>query len=298
MGFLFLFIDGIGIGENNDLNPFSTIELPGFNSLLNQQRLTNTLNQINNDRIVFKKIDANLEMSGLPQSGTGQSALFSGENAAKIIGKHFGPYHHSGNKYLLTDESVFIKLQKLGLSPHFINAFPKVFFERSNIRNRWSSCTLMTRSAGLNINSEKEALQGSAITAEILQDFWREKLNIDIPVINYEIAAKRVYNAVKTFDFTLMEYYLTDKAGHEQNLQAATASLERIDGFIQSYLRLMENDDTFLITSDHCNLEDLSVRTHTRNPIPFITFGKGAGKFKDVKSLIDVTPAVVRYFSS
>lgn len=60
----------------------------------------------------------------------------------------------------------------------------------------------------------------------------------------------------------------------------------------------MENDDTFLITSDHGNLEDLSVRTHTRNPIPFIIFGKGAGKFKDVKSLIDVTPAVVRYFSS
>ena len=298
MGVLFLFIDGIGIGENSDHNPFSIIELPGFNTLLNQQRLTNNSNQIHSDRIVFNKIDANLEIDGLPQSGTGQATLFSGQNASKLIGKHFGPYPHSGNKHLLTDESVFNKLQKLGRTIHFINAFPKVFFEKSKIRNRWSSCTLMTRSAGLNINSEKEVIQGSAITAEILQDFWREKLNIDIPVIDYDIAAKRVYNAVNTFDFTLMEYYLTDKAGHEQNLNGATTSLERIDGFIQSYLRLMKSNDTIIITSDHGNLEDLSVRTHTRNPVPFIVYGQDAGKFQDVSSLIDVTPELVRYFSS
>ena len=95
-----------------------------------------------------------------------------------------------------------------------------------------------------------------------------------------------------------MEYYLTDKAGHEQNLNGATTSLERIDGFIQSYLRLMKSNDTIIITSDHGNLEDLSVRTHTRNPVPFIVYGQDAGKFQDVSSLIDVTPELVRYFSS
>ncbi|HAC16433.1 MAG TPA: hypothetical protein DCE78_10890 [Bacteroidetes bacterium] len=298
MGVLFLFIDGIGVGENSERNPFSTIELPGFYTLLNQQRLTSTSKEIYSDRILFKSIDANLDIDGLPQSGTGQASLFSGQNASKIIGKHFGPYPHTGNKHLLTDESIFNQLQKREKSVHFINAFPNVFFERSKIRNRWSSCTLMTRSAGLKINSEMEVIQGKAITAEILQDFWREKLNIDIPVIDYEIAANRVYNAVDTFDFTLMEYYLTDKAGHEQSMDAAAASLERIDGFIQSYLRLMDTNDTLIITSDHGNLEELTVRTHTRNPVPFIVFGRGAGQFMDVKSIVDVTPAIISYFSN
>src|SRR5690606_16052864 len=107
---------------------------------------------------------------GLPQSGTGQATLFSGQNASAMIGKHFGPYPHSGNKHLLKIHSLFNQLISRNKLVHFINAFPNVFFERAKLRNRWSCCTLMTQSAGLQINSENDVISGNAITAEILQD--------------------------------------------------------------------------------------------------------------------------------
>ncbi len=53
---------------------------------------------------------------------------------------------------------------------------------------------------------------------------------------------------------------------------------------------------TIVITSDHGNLEDLSVRTHTRNPVPLAVSGPGACAFGDVVDLTGVVDAVIRTF--
>lgn len=293
MSVLFLFVDGIGIGDDHADNPFSSFEWPGFRSITNGQSLTQSAQYSSSSSLVFKPVDATLGVDGLPQSGTGQATLFSGQNASKIIDKHFGPYPHSGIKHLLMEDSLFHKVQKLDKKPYFINAFPQVFFDRAKVRNRWSCCTLMTRSAGIKLNSLSEVLNEEAITAEIIQDYWRQHLNLDIPPITIQQAAKRVSKVSSMYDVTLLEYYLTDKAGHEQDKNSAFKAIERLDSFLLHYLQTKPDNQTIVLTSDHGNIEDLSVKTHTMNPVPLIVNGPNAKHFFDVESIQDITPAIL-----
>lgn len=293
MSVLFLFVDGIGIGDDHADNPFSSFEWPGFRSITNGQSLTQSAQYSSSSSLVFKPVDATLGVDGLPQSGTGQATLFSGQNASRIIDKHFGPYPHSGIKHLLIEDSLFHKVQELNKKPYFINAFPQVFFDRANVRNRWSCCTLMTKSVGLKLNSVDEVLNEEAITAEIIQDYWRQHLSLDIPAITIQEAAARVSKVSSQYDLTLMEYYLTDKAGHEQAMDSAFKAIERLDTFLQFYIQVKPENQTIVLTSDHGNIEDLSVKTHTMNPVPLIVNGPKANHFIDVESIQDITSAIL-----
>ncbi|MCH8495551.1 MAG: hypothetical protein LAT57_07965 [Balneolales bacterium] len=292
MGVLFLFIDGIGIGPSSAYNPFSVRDFEGFQQLTGGERLTIDAPPISTSDLVFRSVDATLGVDGLPQSGTGQATLFSGENASAMIGKHFGPYPHTGIKVLLQERSLFHQVQQMGKRPYFMNAFPEIFFERASLRNRWSCATLMTRSAGLKINSVEEVFAGKALTAEILQDYWKKMLNLEVPAISYDEASKRVLNALDEYDVVLMEYYLTDKAGHAQKLDDAVLAIERIDKFIYSFLS-NNNTHTMVVCSDHGNIEDLSIKTHTVNNVPLIVSGPAARNFINIEDLKGVTPSIL-----
>ena len=53
---------------------------------------------------------------------------------------------------------------------------------------------------------------------------------------------------------------------------------------------------TLLLTSDHGNIESMSERGHTRNPVPFISFGPKEAEIRaNVKSLVDVTPTILEF---
>lgn len=296
MSVFFLFVDGIGIAPSSDHNPFSLLDLPAFSFLTGKGLLENSPD-INTKNQLYKSIDANLGVEGLPQSGTGQASLFCGFNASKKIGKHFGPYPHSQTKKELQTQSIFSDLISKGKQPHFINAYPQKFFDVAEKRNRWTSTTLMTLGAGLPINTLQDVLADQAITAEIKQDYWKKRLGLDIPEINEKQAAKRIIQKAKTHDFILYEYYLTDKAGHEQKINQAEEALNRLDSFLMGILEEIDiQTHTMVLTSDHGNLEDLSVKTHTRNPVPLIAYGAKAYQFSTVTSLTDIKKAVLDCF--
>ena len=43
-------------------------------------------------------------------------------------------------------------------------------------------------------------------------------------------------------------------------------------------------------------IDEVANSGHTRNPVPFIAFGPGEADFRaHVKSLVDVTPAILRF---
>ncbi|MEX0845797.1 MAG: hypothetical protein WD022_10970, partial [Balneolaceae bacterium] len=287
MSVIFIFIDGVGLGESDSSNPFSVNRYKSFEALTNGF-FNKSAETVIEKEWLFKPIDANLGVEGLPQSGTGQTALFTGINAAKEIGKHFGPFPHSGIKPFLKKESVFHAVKELGKKPHFMNAYPPVFFEHAKKRNRWSCTTLMTKSAGVKLNSTKEVLNETALTAEIVQNAWREKLGIDIPKITPKDAAKRLLNVVPDYDLLLYEYYLTDKAGHNQSLADADRALKPLDEFLLHIIKHKRSSDTLVITSDHGNLEDLTTKTHTRNKVPLFVLGESALNFQKAESLTDV----------
>lgn len=293
MSLLFLFVDGIGLGPEGEQNPFSRFSLPAFEKIARGDPLTSGAPAINRKGWLFRGVDANLDVEGLPQSGTGQTSLFTGLNAAEKIGKHFGPYPHSGIKPLLREESLFRKAIALGRKVHFINAYPDIFFKKSRNKNRWSCTTLMSRSAGITLNGVEEVRKGKAVTAGLTQQAWREKLGIDVPLISPEKAALRVTDSLRENDLVLHEYYLTDKAGHNCDPEEAREVLRRYDRFLGTFLEEMEEGDTLVLCSDHGNLEDLSVKTHTRNPVPLFVMGRGAGAFRGAESILDVTPAIL-----
>lgn len=292
MAVIFIFIDGVGIGNECEENPFSIDSYESFQILSGGNFFKNGKG-ISDKNHLYKAIDANLEVEGLPQSGTGQTTLFTGENASKVIGKHFGPFPHSGIKHLLKKQSIFHAAKEAGKKPYFMNAYPPIFFEHAQRRNRWSCTTLMTKSADLKLNSTEEVLKEKALTAEIVQNAWRERLDIDIPKITATDAAKRLLNVVPDHDLLLYEYYLTDKAGHNKKLDDSRRALQPLDEFLLHIIKNKRSQDVLVITSDHGNLEDLSVKTHTRNEVPLFVLGEGISHFNEVKSLVGVKEGIV-----
>lgn len=292
MAVLFIFVDGVGVGPAGPQNPLSVHSYSFLQHFTNQDDLTSDTSQLVTANTLYKAIDANLDIEGLPQSGTGQTSLFTGVNASKVIGKHFGPYPHSKIKPLLQKKSIFHKVKEVGLLPHFLNAYPDIFFKKAQERNRWSATTLMAKASGMKLNRVKDVQQRKAITAEITQNIWRTRLHLDVPDITVQEAARRALASLRVHDLVLFEYYLTDKAGHSMEMKNAEKVMDNLNGFITEIIENIGSGDTLVITSDHGNLEDLSVKTHTRNPVPLLVHGD-TEHFKECASIMDVTPAIL-----
>ena len=293
MSVIFLFIDGVGLGKTGDANPFTQSTYRGFSAMAGDQQFTEKAAEQTQTNHLFKFVDARLDIEGLPQSGTGQTALFTGQNAPKEIGKHFGPFPHSGIKPFLKEQSLFIKAKQQGRSCSFINAYPDIFFKKARKRNRWSCTTLMTKSADVSLNTTQEVNEGKALTAGLTQQAWREHLNIDVPQISPEQAADRLSEQSEHYDLLLHEYYLTDKAGHSQEMEKANQFLETYDLFLWHLIRNKARDTTIVLSSDHGNVEDLSIKTHTLNAVPLFVYGPGAPNFVDAQRITDVTPSIL-----
>lgn len=295
MSIYFIFVDGIGFGNDNDDNPFTSSYHHFFAKMAGGFPMTISAFPIQSEHHVFVPIDANLCMEGLPQSGTGQVALFTGENAAKLAGRHFGPFPHSSTINILGEKSIAMFCVQEKRTFTFMNAYPPRFFELSTARNRWSATTRMCREAGIALKTEKDAASGNGITADITQEAWSAELGIPLPAISPEEAAGRMFAAGIENEVVLFEYYLTDKAGHAQDPAMARLVLQRLDRFLMHLHRHLAEDDLLLICSDHGNLEDLSVKTHTRNKVPLIASGKKAFLFSGCTSITDVKPAMIEW---
>lgn len=293
MSVIFLFIDGVGLGKANGANPFTQSTYRGFSAMAGDQEFSKKAAELTETNHLFKFMDARLGVEGLPQSGTGQTALFTGKNASKKIGKHFGPFPHSGIKPFLKEQSLFIKAKQQGKSCSFINAYPDIFFKKVRKRDRWSCTTLMTKSADIPLNTTREVKNRTALTAELTQQAWRKQLNIDVPEISPEQAADRLLEQAESYDLLLHEYYLTDKAGHSQELDKAAGFLNTYDRFLWHLINQKNRETTIVLSSDHGNVEDLSTKTHTFNHVPLFVYGPGTELFSNAQSIMDVTPAIL-----
>lgn len=293
MSIYFIFVDGLGLAQSNKNNPIPQIKLSLFNDLVSEKGFSISSASIKRSNHVFIPVDANLETEGLPQSGTGQVSLFTGVNAAEPIGKHFGPYPHSQTHSILEKWSLVKRLNQENRTFRFMNAYPPIFFKIGEERNRWSTTTLMCRQQSHPLHTIDDIYLDRGITAEITQEVWKERLGLDIPTISIEAAATRMIQTAESFDVVMYEYYLTDKAGHEMDIMFAEKVLQRLDAFVGFLYRNLRSNDLIVITSDHGNIEDLSVKTHTRNPVPLIALGKNAEAFSRAQSITDVVPIMM-----
>lgn len=294
-----MFLDGVGLGPDDPLtNPFACADLPNLQKLLDGEKLIAASAPFNGESASLLALDAALGVVGLPQSATGQAVLLTGRNIPAEIGYHYGPKPDKATAAYLLDGGIFGELTRAGKQAALVNAYPPGYFHSIDSgRRNFSSIPLAVTSAGLSLFTSDDLLAGQAISADFTAQGWRERMNMpDIPVMTLLESGEHLASLARKFDFAFFEYWLTDYAGHGQDMPAALSLLEQFDVVLGSLLDGWQETDLLLITSDHGNLEDLSTRRHTPNPVPLLLVGnkKLRRHFDGVTDLSGVAPAILK----
>jgi 2,3-bisphosphoglycerate-independent phosphoglycerate mutase len=298
---LFFFLDGVGIGGRDPVaNPFFSIPLPGFEALLGGPMVSAGRPWRRTTLTSIRPIDATLGVDGLPQSGTGQTAILTGENAARLLGRHFGPFPHSALRGLLEQKNIFRRLEEMGRSAMYLNAFPSLYTDHvAKHPGRTGAISLAWRSNGRPVNGPAQLVAGEALSADCTAEGWARLGHAEVPVLTPGEAAATALRVLARHDFVLFEYYLTDHAGHGRSHREATSILRTLDAFAGALAAGFDPArETLVLTSDHGNFEDLTTRGHTTNAVPFIAAGLGHERLaRSVRDLTGIVPAILDYFS-
>lgn len=283
MKILFLFIDGVGLRPPAPDNPVNPEVCPALCRLIEQHAVP---------------IDACLSVPGLPQSATGQATMFTGVNAPVFMGRHCEGFPGPSLRRKIAEHNLFTELRARGRRVKFADAYLVDSPDELAPRRFKSVTTVMALTAPETVSTLGDLADGQAV----LQDLTRETLQDrypDIPVIPPEEAARHLFGIARAHDFTLYEFFQTDVAGHSADYDRACSVLRTYDRFLAALARYTEAAGiTLLMTADHGNIEAMSERGHTRNPVPFVAFGPREAEIRaHVKSLVDVTPAILRAFA-
>jgi 2,3-bisphosphoglycerate-independent phosphoglycerate mutase len=286
---ILLFIDGLGIGRPD---PKTNPQFAYGGSLL---RLDGGSAVALNGHL--RAIDPILGVEGVPQSATGQTTLLSGINSQAAIGKHLTGFPNDALRGILLEHSILKQLTDRGRTARFINAFRPRFFEFPRERQLHFSATTVANLAGY---LPFFTLDDVSAGRSIYQEFTNRELidlGFEVPVFSPAEAGSILARQSRQHDFTLYEYFQTDKAGHSQDMDRCCRQLAMLDEFLRALLGELAEDlsgDTLVVlTSDHGNIEDLTTRRHTTNPIPLIAWGAGAEVFlRGMERLDQVTPAI------
>ncbi|MCS6992838.1 MAG: alkaline phosphatase family protein [Anaerolineales bacterium] len=303
MHVLFLFLDGVGLGEDDAArNPLARAHLPHLTALLEGRRLVAASAPFSNRRATLLALDACLGVAGLPQSATGQAVLLTGRNIPAEIGYHYGPKPDPATAAALADGGVFGALTRAGKRAALLNAYPAGYFQaiRSG-RRLYSAIPLAVTRAGLPLHSADDLRAGRAISADLTGSGWHERLgHSEVPLLAPDQAGIRLAELAAGCDFAFFEYWLTDYAGHAQDMQAAVRLLEEFDAVLGGLLAAWDDQTGLIVlTSDHGNLEDLSTRRHTTNPVPLLLVGNAQMRdsFSGIKDLTGVALRLLALFS-
>ncbi len=238
-------------------------------------------------------IDAVLGVEGIPQSATGQTTLFSGVNAQKVLGKHLTGFPNPKLREILRDHSILKSLTERGYAARFLNAFRPRFRELSEER-KWtlSATTVANLAADLPFFYLEDVNAGRSI----YQEFTNAELisrGFSVKPMKAEDAGRIVGRQIRNYDFLLYEYFQTDKAGHSGEIEKSAAQLCLLDEFLRGLLDETSRDVLVVLTSDHGNLEDATTRRHTLNPVPLMAWGEDARGFLAGVSRLDQVAAAI-----
>ena len=241
----------------------------------------------------WRPLDACLGLSGLPQSGTGQTSLLTGVNAAALLGEHQGPYPGMRLRRLLTAESLWRRLSDAGLPLAFANAYPGRYLDRASLDGgRMGAFARSALQAGVRLRDAEDLRAGRAVSAFLHNRGWRERLGYrDIEAIDEAEAGRRLGELARDHAFTAFEYYATDIAGHHPERLDPAEVLESLDRFLGGLLERWSQRDLLLLASDHGNVEDARTNRHTRNPA--LCVWRGPAPRRRLDSLVDLGPAIL-----
>lgn len=284
---LLFFIDGLGIGTRGPHNPLDNLDQATPLAVFQDENPESFLNGI------VVPTDPCLGVPGRPQIASGQTTILTGVNAPAQLGYHKQGFPNQALRDIIVEHSIFRQLREAGVEPiTFANAYSRRFFVE---RPRWvSATTAAVEAAGLNFRTIEDLRAGAAVFMEYTNRFLIEK-GEDVVEWTEAEAATVLASLAAQNRFTLYEYFITDKVGHAQDRERAKVILTSLALFIRELLlRLDLERTTVILTSDHGNIEDLTIRNHTLHQVPTIIWGARREEIAArIKTLADITPAIV-----
>jgi 2,3-bisphosphoglycerate-independent phosphoglycerate mutase len=323
MSLIFIFIDGVGLALAGPDNPLTDADTPALRALLGGPL---TIEQVGPPRIedrgwriedrrdppssilhpqiLFKAIDATLGVAGLPQSGTGHTALLVGINAAELHGRHQPHFPPVALRGLLSERSIFRRIVDRGGQATFANAFGPGYWQAVESRRiRKSASVIAAEGGGLRFRDGDDLRAGRAVSWDVTNAAMRlREPGTHTPLVAPEVAGANLARLAHDYDLVFYESFLPDLAGHgrlttgdeRSNVRTQVhAALHLLDGLIGGALDALRPTDTLLMTSDHGNVESLAAPAHTHNPVPLLVVGPGAQAFAKVESIAEVADVVV-----
>jgi len=290
---LFLFLDGVGLAPAGPANPLANVPMPCLCELLGGPLVWNAVAPREVRRgVLLQPLDACLGVPGLPQSATGQTALFTGVNAAAAVGEHVTAHPTAPLRAIIAEHSLLKRAAEGGAQVMMANAHSERFWEMVRQgRRRLGASTLTALAAGLTLPSLEDLSRGQAVLWDITHEIASGYLGYELPSIAPEEAGARLARLAAEHDLVLFESFLTDLAGHGR-IEAAWV-LERLDRFLGAVAKHLSADTTLVLSSDHGNVEVSTTRMHTTNPVPLLTIGPAAGQFAAAAAITDLAPAIL-----
>jgi 2,3-bisphosphoglycerate-independent phosphoglycerate mutase len=284
---LLFFIDGLGIGTRGPQNPLDGLSDAEPLAVFSDELATT----IHNGIVI--PTDPRLGTEGRPQSASGQTTILTGISVPLLLGYHKQGFPNAAMLEILREHSIFLQLTRAGVGPiTFANTYTQRFFDE---RPRWvSATTAAMEAAAVPFRKLTDLKAHRAVYHDFTNKLLIER-GEDVEPRNAEQAAEVLASLVAEHKFTLYEYFITDKIGHQQDMDLARSTLQNLARLIRALLvRVDLNRTSVILTSDHGNIEDLSSRNHTLNMVPTIVWGRDQNRISSrITTLADITPAIV-----
>jgi len=285
---ILFFIDGLGIGGKGDENPLFGLADSEPLAHFIEDETSRTLGG------VLARTDPRLGVEGRPQSASGQTTILTGVNAPLTLGYHKQGFPNEAMRQIIAEHSIFRQLDERTIGPNiFANTYTPRFFTE---KPRWKSATTCAvEASSVRFNRLPDLLGRKSLFHDFTNRSLRQ-MGFDVPLFSPVDAAEILSAFPNRYRFTLYEHFITDKIGHDQDMERARIHLPQLAEFIRETLdRLDPENTTFILTSDHGNVEDLSVRNHTLNDVPTIVWGRRSAEIAEqIRDLTHITPAILR----
>jgi 2,3-bisphosphoglycerate-independent phosphoglycerate mutase len=292
---IFVFLDGVGLGAADESNPFWSADTPALRRLLDGPLVDGV--RVKRPDVCCRGIDATLGVPGLPQSGSGQTALFTGVNAARLAGTHVFAFPTERLCRVIAERSVLKRALEHGLRATLANAYSDGYWSwvREQRRGRHSASTLTNMAAGLPFRTFDDLQQGRAVYWDITHEVARARFYPDLTPVSAVEAGWRLARLGAEYHLVLYESFLTDLAGHNRLPWPPEWTLSRVDGLLGGLIEARPAGATIVVCSDHGNIEDRTFKGHTTNPVPLLVIGPGAGDaaWDGVRAINDVPGAIL-----
>ncbi len=310
---LLIFIDGLGIGSHDpEVNPMARFQAGILNYFLGEPP------DLPRGGLPLRS-DPAMGVPGIPQSATGQAALFTGINTAESVGRHLSGFPTAALKKIVAEFSILKRVKQAGKAVSFANTYTGAYLNKlypgktdypadsppgdSGFAGpgKKSVTTVMSETAGLPFRTETDLVGKKGLHMDFSNRFLRS-MGYDVPLRTPEEAAEILVRFSSGYDLCLYEFFFSDLVGHRGNREEAVNLLKELDAFLFEIVSLMDFENSSLIvTSDHGNVEDMSTRRHTENMVPLLVWGKMGEAFRrmpDPVPINGIAPVIYRYLNT